>query len=51
MEIEKADEFKTLGNKEFKAANFTKAIEYYTKAISTSPFLCILLKKIHELFF
>ena len=34
---EKAEEYKTLGNIEFKANNFTKAIEYYTKAIDSSP--------------
>jgi DnaJ family protein C protein 7 len=33
----KAEEFKNLGNKEFKLNNYTKAIEFYTKAIDTCP--------------
>eukprot|EP01016_Furgasonia_blochmanni_P010461 TRINITY_DN1443_c0_g1_i1.p1 TRINITY_DN1443_c0_g1~~TRINITY_DN1443_c0_g1_i1.p1 ORF type:complete len:547 (+),score=117.73 TRINITY_DN1443_c0_g1_i1:65-1705(+) len=36
MEIEKANDYKELGNKEFKAQNYTKAIEYYTKAINVN---------------
>ena len=34
MEESKAEEYKTEGNKEFKAGNNVKAIEFYTKAIS-----------------
>jgi tetratricopeptide (TPR) repeat protein len=34
MESLKAEEMKKLGNEEFQRNNFTKAIKYYTEAIS-----------------
>lgn len=35
--IAKANEYKTLGNKEFQANNYEAAIEHFTKAIELNP--------------
>ena len=47
-EVKKAEEYKQLGNKAYKDRLYTKAIEYYTKAIGDllyrTLFICIRFK-------
>lgn len=37
MSIEKANEFKALGNEAFKNKNYDDAIKYFTQAIENNP--------------